>query len=234
MNRLFFLVIFYCFCLNTKFICTFENIIENYNIRFINFNKAIEEEWLNVNSKELVNFENNENNENRIYFVYRAAASKEDFEQVLGKEEFYYNIIVFPVKGNSFKSSIEEEVRASFFDSFANIYNRGKKDYEDYLNILEKRRDPLLTCEKKIYFFFIPVSQDESIEENSFLLSCLYSEKKDLFFADDIVLTVYSTFYQASKKSSLCASIKEIIRKEFFKKEEEDKSYSCCPCCNFF
>ena len=233
MNRLFFLVIFYCFCLNTKFICTFENIIENHNIRFINFNKAIEEKWLNENSKELVNFENNENNENRIYFVYRAAVSKEDFEQVLGKEEFYYNIIVFPVKGNSFKSSIEEEVRASFFDSFANIYNRGKKDYEDYLNILEKRRNPLLTCEKKIYFFFIPVSQDESIEENSFSLSCLYSGRKDLYPADDIDLTVDYTFYQASKKSSLCASIKKIIREKFFK-EEEDKSCSCCPCCNFF
>ena len=233
MNRLFFLVIFYCFCLNTKFICTFENIIENHNIRFINFNKAIEEKWLNENSKELVNFENNENNENRIYFVYRAAVSKEDFEQVLGKEEFYYNIIVFPVKGNSFKSSIEEEVRASFFDSFANIYNRGKKDYEDYLNILEKRRNPLLTCEKKIYFFFIPVFQNENIEEKWSPLNLLYSGRKDLYPADDIDLTVDYTFYQASKKSSLCASIKKIIREKFFK-EEEDKSCSCCPCCNFF
>ena len=231
MNRLFFLVIFYCFCLNTKFICTFENIIENHNIRFININKAIGKEWLNENSKELVNFENNEN---KIYFVYRAAASKEDFEQVLGKEEFYYNIIVFPVEGNSFKSSIEGEVRNSFFDSFAKIYNRGKKDDDNYWNILEEERNPLLTAKKNFYFFFIPVSQDESIEENSFLLSCLYSEKKDLFLADDIVLTVYSTFYQASKKSSLCASLKKIIREKFFKEEEEDKSCSCCPCCNFF
>lgn len=231
MNRLFFLVIFYCFCLNTKFICTFENIIENHNIRFINFNKAIGEEWLNVNSKELVNFENNEN---RIYFVYRAAANKKDFEQVLGKEEFYYNIIVFPVKENSFKSSIEAEVRNSFFDSFANIYNRGKKDDEDSLDILEKKQNPLLTAKKKILFFFIPVSQDENIEENWSTLNPLYSEIKDLFPADDIVLTVYCHFYSASKKSSLCASLKKIIREKFFKEEEEDKSCSCCPCCNFF
>lgn len=232
MNRLFFLVIFYCFCLNTKFICTFENIIENHNIRFINFNKVIEEEWLNENSKELVNFGNNKNNENRIYFVYRAAASKEDFEQVLGKEEFYYNIIVFPVKGNSFKSSIEEEVRNSFFDSFANIYNRGKED-DDNWNILEEERNPLLTAKKNYFFFFIPVFQDENKEENSFSLSCLYNETKVLFPADDIDLTVYCHFYSASKKSSLCASIKKIIREKFFK-EEEDKSCSCCPCCNFF
>ena len=225
MNRLFFLVIFYCFCLNTKFICTFENIIENHNIRFININKAIGKEWLNENSKELVNFENNEN---RIYFVYRAAASKEDFEQVLGKEEFYYNIIVFPVEGNRFKSSIEEEVRVSFFDSFVKIYNRGKKDDDDYWNISEKKQNPLLTAKKKICFFFIPVSQDENIEENWSTLNPLYSEIKDL------VLTVYSTFYQASKKSSLCASLKKIIREKFFKEEEEDKSCSCCPCCNFF
>ena len=231
MNRLFFLVIFYCFCLNTKFICTFENIIENHNIRFININKAIGKEWLNENSKELVNFENNEN---RIYFVYRAAASKEDFEQVLGKEEFYYNIIVFPVEGNSFKSSIEEEVRVSFFDSFVKIYNRGKKDDDDYWNISEKKQNPLLTAKKKICFFFIPVSQDENIEENWSTLNPLYSEIKDLYPADDILLTVYCTFYQASKKSSLCASIKEIIREKFFKKEEKDKSCSCCPCCNFF
>ena len=212
MNRLFFLVIFYCFCLNTKFICTFENIIENHNIRFININKAIGKEWLNENSKELVNFENNEN---RIYFVYRAAASKEDFEQVLRKEEFYYNIIVFPVEGNRFKSSIEEEVRVSFFDSFVKIYNRGKKDDDDYWNISEKKQNPLLTAKKKICFFFIPVSQDENIEENWSTLNPLYSEIKDLYPADDILLTVYCTFYQASKKSSLCASIKG-------------------PCCNFF
>lgn len=231
MNRLFFLVIFYCFCLNTKFICTFENIIENHNIRFINFNKAIGEEWLNENSKELVNFENNEN---RIYFVYRAAASEKDFEQVLGKEEFYYNIIVFPVEGNSFKSSIEKDVRVSFFDSFVKIYNRGKKDDDNYWNILEEERNPLLTAKKKLFFFFIPVFQDENIEENSFSLSCLYSETKVLSPADDIVLTVYCPFYSASKKSSLCASIKKIIREKFFKEEEEDKSCSCCPCCNFF
>ena len=177
---------------------------------------------------------NFENNENKIYFVYRAAVSKEDFEQVLGKEEFYYNIIVFPVEGNSFKSSIEKEVRVSFFDSFVKIYNRGKKDDDDYWNISEKKWNSLLTAKKKNYFFFIPVSQDENIEENWSTLNPLYSEIKDLYPADDIVLTVYCTFYQASKKSSLCASIKEIIREKFFKKEEKDKSCSCCHCCNFF